>query len=196
MKTSSTLFLIGCLLSFITACNNGAGTDSKAKADSINKAGDSFNNKTPHVGIQLSGADSKFAVEAANGGMAEVVLGKLAQEKAASQQVKEFGAMMVTDHSKANAEFKQIAAAKKITLPDSIGADEQKVVKELSAKSGGDFDKAYVQDMIDDHKKDIQTFEDAGKQVKYPEVLAFVNKTLPVLKMHLAAIQKIHDQMK
>jgi putative membrane protein len=202
MKRTSAFLLITCSCCFLAACNNSntnkdhTGNDSKAVADSVNRSRDSFNNVTNHAGVQLSEADAKFAVEAADGGMAEVALGKLAQEKAGSPQVKDFGAMMVRDHSKANAEFKQIAAKNKITLPDTIGADEQKIEKDLAAKSGADFDKAYVQDMLDDHKKDIKTFEDFSKQVKYPEVLAFIKKTLPVLKMHLAAIQKIHDQMK
>jgi len=66
----------------------------------------------------------------------------------------------------------------------------------LSAKSGADFDKAYVSNMIDDHKEDIKEFEDAAKNVKDPDLKAFAVKTLPTLKMHLDAIQKIHDSMK
>lgn len=178
-------------------CGRHAQKDSMANADSTNDAHDSANKKYPAPwGHEISGDDAKFAVTAANGGMVEVELGKLAQQKAQSAQVRNFGAMMVQDHSKANAALMELAKSKKIALPDSINADEQKLKTDLAAKSGADFDKAYVQAMLDDHEKDIKEFEQARKIVKYPEMSAFIDQTLPVLKMHLASIQKIHDQMK
>ncbi|WPU95716.1 DUF4142 domain-containing protein [Mucilaginibacter sabulilitoris] len=140
--------------------------------------------------------DAKFAVAAANGGIAEVELGTLAQQKAVNQKVKDFGGMMVSDHSKANEEMKALAKSKGITLPTKIDSDEQKVKDNLSSKSGADFDKAYVDNMIEDHKNDIKEFEDATKNLKDPDLKAFAVKTLPTLKMHLEAIQKIHDTMK
>ena len=140
--------------------------------------------------------DAKFAVATANGGMAEVVLGKLAQEKAMNPKVKDFGAMMVKDHSKANEELKALAKTKGIMLPVAIDKEDQKVKDELSAKSGAAFDKAYVSDMIDDHKADIKEFEKASKNCKDEDLRAFAVKALPMLKMHLDAIQKIHDSMK
>jgi len=191
---------IGCLLACsiwaLTGCGH-APKDSMANADSTNSAHDSADKKYPSPwGHEVSGDDAKFAVAAANGGMAEVELGKLAQQKAQNAKVKDFGAMMVQDHSKANAELMDLAKSKKIALPDSIGADEQKLKAELASKSGADFDKAYMQAMLDDHKKDIDDFEHARKIVKYPEMSAFIDKTLPVLKKHLAAIQQIHDEMR
>jgi putative membrane protein len=92
----------------------------------------------PRAGLTVSKENSEFAVNAANGGMAEVELGKLAQEKASSQAVKDFGAMMVKDHSKANEEMIGIAKSKNIMLPATLGKDEQKVKDDLVAKSGAD----------------------------------------------------------
>jgi putative membrane protein len=187
--------LLGTL--WISAGCGNTHKDSTAKADSINATNDSANKKYPgSPATEVSGDDAKFAVIAASGGMAEVELGKLAQQKAENAQVKDFGAMMVQDHSKANAALTDIAKSKNIALPASLGTDEQKLKADLEAKSGADFDKAYVQAMLDDHEKDIKDFEQASKNVKYPEMAAFINQTLPVLKKHLAAIQQIHDQMK
>ncbi|MDB5018382.1 MAG: hypothetical protein JWQ84_3214 [Mucilaginibacter sp.] len=183
------------------ACNNNA-KDSKAAADSANAAKDTTKtaatdtSKSATSGAGVDKDDAKFAVEAANGGMAEVELGTLAQQKASNQKVKDFGAMMVTDHTKANNEMIALAKTKNITLPTAISSDEQKTKDDLSKKSAGDFDKAYVSNMIDDHKKDIKAFEDASKNCKDPDLKAFAVKTLPTLKMHLDAIQKIHDSMK
>jgi len=169
--------------------------DSKASADSANSAKADTAKKDSSVAT-VDKDDAKFAMAAANGGMAEVALGTLAQQKASSAKVKDFGAMMVSDHSKANDELKALAKSKGITLPDSIDSKEQQVKNDLSAKSGAGFDKAYVSNMIDDHKEDIKEFEDAAKNLKDADLKAFAVKTLPTLKMHLDAIQKIHDGMK
>jgi putative membrane protein len=194
MKKITYLALIAGMSCMVQACS-GPKKDSKASADSANTAKADTAKKDSSM-ASVDKDDAKFAVAAANGGMAEVELGQLAQQKAANPKVKDFGAMMVTDHSKANDEMKALAKSKGIVLPDSIDNKEQKVKNDLSAKSGADFDKAYVSNMIDDHKEDIKEFEDAAKNCKDADLKAFAVKTLPTLKMHLDAIQKIHDSMK
>jgi putative membrane protein len=193
MKKIIYLTMIAGAACLMQACSGHK--DSKASADSANTAkADTAKKDSTMAAVDKD--DAKFAVAAANGGMAEVELGTLAQQKAVNAKVKDFGAMMVTDHSKANDEMKALAKSKGITLPDSIDTKEQKVKADLSAKSGADFDKAYVSNMIDDHKEDIKEFEDAAKNCKDADLKAFAEKTLPTLKMHLDAIQKIHDSMK
>jgi putative membrane protein len=199
MKKLILISTVALATGMLMGCGENTQKDSKAFADSTNKAKDSSKNDTATTsaaGLTVSKDNAEFAVAAANGGMAEVELGKLAQEKASRQVVRDFGAMMVKDHSKANGEMKAIAKSKNITLPPTLGADEQKVKDKLSAKSGSEFDKAYVDDMVEDHKKDVKEFEDAGNKLTDPALKAFAVKTLPILKMHLAAIQKIQDQIK
>jgi putative membrane protein len=193
MKKITLIGLASLSFCLIQACSGPK--DSKASADSVNSAKADSAKKDSSV-TSVDQDDAKFAVAAANGGMAEVELGKLAQEKAVNSKVKDFGAMMVSDHSKANAEMMALAKSKGITLPAAIDKDEQKLKDDLSAKSGADFDKAYVSNMIDDHKTDIKEFEDASKNCKDADLKAFAVKTLPTLRMHLDAIQKIHDSMK
>lgn len=193
MKKIIYLLVVAGTAGMLQAC--GGHSDSKQAADSTNTA-KADTAKKDSLMSAVDADDAKFAVAAANGGMAEVELGKLAQEKAASSKVKDFSGMMVTDHSKAGDELKALAKSKNITLPTAIDSKEQKVKDDLSAKSGADFDKAYVSNMIDDHKEDIKEFEDAAKNLKDADLKAFAAKTLPTLKMHLQAIQKIHDSMK
>jgi putative membrane protein len=193
MKKITYITLIAGAACMMQACSGHK--DSKASADSANTAKADTAKKDSAV-VTVDKDDAKFAIAAANGGMAEVELGKLAQQKAANAKVKDFGAMMVSDHSKANDEMKALAKSKGIVLPDSIDSKEQKVKNDLTGKSGADFDKAYVSNMIDDHKEDIKEFEDASKNCKDADLKAFAVKTLPTLKMHLDAIQKIHDSMK
>ncbi|OCX50787.1 hypothetical protein BEL04_18815 [Mucilaginibacter sp. PPCGB 2223] len=199
MKKLSMLMVASATALCMQACHSN--TDSKSAADSMNKAHDttkmdSVKKDTTKTAMTVGGDDAKFAVEAANGGMAEVMLGKLAQEKSDNAKIKEFGGMMVTDHSKANDELRALAKGKNIALPLVVGADEQKHYDDLNKKTGADFDKAYVSMMVDDHKTDIKHFEDAEKNLKDPDLKAFVIKTLPTLKMHLSSIESIEKGMK
>ncbi len=192
MKKISLVVMVALAACSFQACNSNK--DSKETADSVNAAKDTSN--AVAAGVAVDEDDAKFAVNAANGGMAEVALGKLAQGKATDPKVKEFANMMVTDHTKANDELMALAKTKNITLPDSVSADEKKNMEDLSKKSGKDFDKAYVDMMVDDHKKDVKEFEDATQSLKDADVKAFATKTLPVLKTHLDHINAIHDGMK
>ena len=135
--------------------------------------------------------DSSFIKNAAEGGMSEVELGQLAQQKATNPAVKDFGAMMVTDHTAANEKLKAVAAAKQVNLPDSPSLMQKASKKKLDMMSGDSFDKSYVKGMIDDHKADIKEFQKEATDGKDPEVKAFAVATLPTLKMHLQKIQAI-----
>ncbi len=133
--------------------------------------------------------DLSFMKKAAVGGMAEVELGQLAQQHGSSAQVKEFGARMVQDHSKANDELKHLAGAKGVTLPTALDSKNQKVVDRMQKMSGVAFDHAYMSDMVADHKEDIADFRKEGQGGKDPDVKAFATKTLPTLEEHLKMAQ-------
>lgn len=140
--------------------------------------------------------DADFMKEAAVGGMAEVEMGKLATTKAASADVKKFGQMMVDDHTKANNDLKALAAKKNLTLPTDLDSSHKATMDDLREQAGADFDKAYVEEMVDDHEEDVAKFEDEAKNAADPEVRAFAQKTLPTLQKHLDAIKSIQAKMK
>jgi len=134
-------------------------------------------------------SDQTFVTKAASGGMAEVELGKMAQEKGTSQQVKDFGQRMVTDHSKANDELKSLAQSKNITLPTQMGPHEKATMAKLSKLSGAAFDRAYMQAMLIDHKTDVNEFRRESTAGKDSDVKSFAAKTLPTLEDHLKMAQ-------
>jgi putative membrane protein len=134
---------------------------------------------------KLSGDDSNFIKEAAQGGMLEVQLGKLAQEKASNEKVKEFGKRMEQDHSKANNQLKKIASDKKVQLSDTLDKKHKSKVDKLSKLSGSEFDRQYMQEMVDDHKADVRKFQRVSDKGKDTGVKRFASETLPTLKEHL-----------
>jgi putative membrane protein len=135
--------------------------------------------------------DSSFFKNAAEGGMAEVELGQLAQQKGSNPAVKEFGAMMVKDHSAANDKLKTLAASKQQSLPDSPSMMQKASKTKLNMLSGESFDKSYIKGMIDDHKTDIKEFQKEAAEGQDPQARAFASATLPTLQMHLDKIQAI-----
>lgn len=190
----------------------GYGCDSNPKASTENSASDNTTGYADSSGAATSGGATSdtaavnmnetptsteandFMLTAASGGMMEVTLGKMAQEKGSNADVKAFGQKMVEDHGKANTELKAVAATKNVTLPVELLAEHQKHVDEMSKMSGADFDKHYMSMMVEDHQKDVAAFEKAT-QYQDPDVKAFATKTLPVLKMHLDMAQKANAKV-
>ena len=142
-----------------------------------------------------AGADSRFAAEAAMGGMEEVELGRMAAEKGATDEVRQFGRRMVEDHSKANEELTRLAAEKGWALPSSLDAKHRADVEKLAPLAGEAFDRAYVKMMLADHKKDVGEFQRQSERGPDAELKAFATRTLPTLREHLRMIQRISDKM-
>jgi putative membrane protein len=135
--------------------------------------------------------DASFYKKAAEGGMAEVELGKLAQDKSPTASVKEFGAMMVTDHSAANDKLKAIAAKKNIKLPTSPSVGQMATKTKLEVLSGDSFDKSYIKGMVEDHQEDIKEFQTEAISGHDADAKAYAAATLPTLKAHLKKIRTI-----
>ncbi len=188
------------LFAFAQSCNN-ASTDSVSVADSANDESDTtgmFNNNdsTAAMGMGVNNNVADFAVKAANGGMMEVQLGEYASKNATDKSVKDFGSMLAKDHAKANEELKSLASSKNIALPASIGDDKTDKMNDLMKKQGKDFDKAYMNMMVDDHKNDIDMYQKVADDSDDAAMKDFAAKTLPTLKKHLneaEAIVKSHD---
>ena len=141
-------------------------------------------------------SDDAFLRKAAQGGMTEVELGKLAQEKGSAADVKEFGSHMVMDHSKADANLKSLAEKKGVTVPATLDAKHQAMVDHFQHLSGPAFDKAYVHAMVKDHEKDAAEFRAESTGAQDPEVKTFATDTLKVIEMHLSDIKSIESSMK
>ena len=141
---------------------------------------------------KVARGDRKFIEEAAGSGMFEVQVSQLAASKATDANVKSYASMLVDHHTAANNELVKIANAKGVEVPAAPPRAMRKDIEKLGKKNGADFDKDFVRDVgIKAHEKDIKKFEKASKDVKDAELKAFVDKTLPVLREHLAAAQKL-----
>ncbi len=154
---------------------------SMTTGDSATTAAADNNTATAALSVQ----DKKFADAAAIGGMMEVMMGQLAASNASNATVKSLGAMMVKDHGKANDELKKWASTAGYTLPTSLDAEKQKMYDDLKAKKGAEFDRAYTDLMVTDHKEDIAEFKKQASEGSEASLKSFASTTLPTLEHHL-----------
>lgn len=188
MKKLTSTTLIACALLFGFSCNQ--------KQEPVEEAQEANEQTFEDTSVEETMDDlSEFMTEAASGGMMEVELGKMAQEKAQHADVKSFAQMMVTDHTKANDELKALAGTKSIVLPDSMSKDHMDHITELRDKTGADFDNAYMDLMVEDHEEDVKEFEEAVNELQDPEAKAFASKTLTTLRKHHERAKQINDML-
>jgi putative membrane protein len=137
--------------------------------------------------------DAVFAKKAAAGGLTEVELGKIAQQNGDSQDVKDFGAKMVTDHSKINDNMKAIATKDSLTIPDKPNGEQQELIDKLSKESGKEFDNSYIRAMVKAHIGDKALFTEEAASAKNPDLKQFASDSLQVITEHLAMIEGMAD---
>jgi putative membrane protein len=149
----------------------------------------------PGTLTKVSPAARKFMDKAAQGGLAEVQLGQLAEQKASSQAVKDFGQRMVTDHTKVNDQLKSLASSDGVALPTAMNAKDQALYDKLSGMSGPAFDQEYMKNMVKDHKMDIADFQKESNSGRNEGVKMFASSTLPTLQQHLQLAQSVDSKI-
>jgi len=185
MKKRILCLLISGLIFTFVSCGDGR-QDSTEMAEDVNE--ETVDNKTDD--------DAEFAVEAADGGLLEVELGTVALTKASSPEVKKFAQMMVDDHSKANNELKSLAQQKNITLPTVMGNESQRKFENCQQKTGAEFDKEYIDLMVNDHKEVIDEFEDQAGEGNDAELKSWASSKLSAMRNHLQEAQRIQELIK
>ena len=142
----------------------------------------------PLAAFAASNPDAAFYKNAAEAGISEVEAGKLAQDKASNQKVKDFGAMMVSDHSAAGEKLKALAASKDMTLPSSSSVSQMASKAKLEVLSGETFDKSYIKGQLKAHREAVALFKKESTTGQDADAKAFAAATLPTLRSHLKAV--------
>lgn len=190
--------LMACKKNETTAINSTTdSTTVMSSPDSSMMSSDSANASAMSENVSsMTDQDKKFAESAAKGGMMEVMLGKIAETNASNAMVKSFGKMMVDDHTKANDELKTWASMVGYSLPAALDADQQKKVDDLKMKKGLDFDKAYTDLMVSDHKTVIADFKKEVADGNETALKSFASKTVPALENHLTKAEEAMKAVK
>ena len=175
-KTMLLATLVAFILLVASCGYNQKPKDTKEVAEERNEA--KFENNKQEK-------DAQFLVNAAEINLEEIQLGQLAQQKGGTAEVKELGKMMEDAHTKSLNELKALAKSKMITIPTSPTNNAQDAYKDLNEKSGNDFDKAYADLMVSEHKDAIEAFEDASEDSNDNDIKNWARASLPGLRTHL-----------
>jgi len=189
MKKQPTLFSRMAVVALIGAglCLGVSAQAAQKKEEKKTEQPSSSPSKSP-AAAALSAKDKSFMKEAAQGGMMEVDMGKMAQQKGKSADVKKIGGTMVSDHSKANAELMGIAKKK--------GVDLSKEKAKMKHLNDANFDKEYINAMVKDHEEDLSAFQAEAKNGSDADVKAFASKTSAVIKKHLDMVKAAQAKLK
>jgi putative membrane protein len=137
-------------------------------------------------------SERAFITKAMEGGMAEVQLGQLAQQKSESNDVKQFAAKMVNDHGQMGDKwFKPVAQQMGINPPSGPSKKDKKEIEKLQGLSGQDFDREYITMMVKDHQKDLKDFQSEAQAAQDPTVKQIADKGSQVIQQHLQIIEQI-----
>jgi len=139
--------------------------------------------------------DSEFLVDAAEIDLAEIELGKLAQQKSTNPGVKSLGKMLVDAHEKSAAELKTLADSKNFSLPTSVTEDGKEAYDKLNKETGTDFDKKFVDGAIDAHEKAIDKFKIAAENANDTEIKAWASKNVNYLREHLQHAKMLKEEI-
>lgn len=194
-KATMHLVLASSLAVTMAACSNNAGSNGN-NADSTDPKKEAQAQNDSTFDTSNVKKDATFAVDIADAGMLEVELGRLAEKNAAAASVKKFGQEMVTDHSKANDELMALAKTKGISLPAALSDKCQKKYNELAAKTGKDFDKAYMDAQVDGHKDVVDLLQKEAEKGEDADVRTWAQGKLPVVQHHLDMAKQIKDGLK
>ena len=146
---------------------------------------------------QASAAMKEFVAKAGTSGLVEVEMGELGAQKAKDGQVKAFAKRMVADHTKANQELLTAIKGKGVQVPSSRTAMHKAMVEKFQQQEAGkNFDRDYMEQMVEDHKADVELFETAADDEKLDlGVRSYAKRTLPTLRDHLKQAQAIQSEL-
>lgn len=152
-----------------------------------------MNTATTQTG-QSASMDKMFVKKAMQGSMAEIQLGQLALQKSNNDQVKQFAQRMIDDHGKLNDQIKPIAQQLGVQPPDNVSKKDQAVMTKLQALNGDAFDKAYMKDMVKDHKTDLNEFKTEAASGSNPEVKNAASQGAQVIQQHLQMAEDLNQK--
>ncbi len=129
--------------------------------------------------------DPEFMKSAAHSDQNEIQLSKLVLEKGATGMAKTHAEMMIKDHTKSTADLKAIADKKKVTLPTDMDAEHKGIAADMRKLSGKELEKKFMDQMVTDHQKTINTMAAHRAMTQDTELQGFIDKTSPVVANHL-----------
>ncbi len=167
----------------------GGGTPPPSQPNNTNQNSTDTGQQTKRID------ERKFLQEAAMNDLTEIAMGKLAVEKGGDDAVKQYGQKLVDDHTKADADLKQMTGGH-VDIPDALDSKHQGRVDKLAKLSGPQFDKAFIKDQVKFHQQNVRDFQDEAANGSNVQVKNYASKNLPTLQQHLEQAKELSKEKK
>jgi putative membrane protein len=197
MKPSQKLlsFALGGI--FAAACSSAALAQSSASSPANDRpAADRPAAERSASSNKVERRDARALRNMAEANLAEVEAGKLAAGKARSEEVKKFAQHMVDDHGKQLQEIQKLASARSVDLPSQPAAKHRAAMKKLEGTSADNFDRAYMSQMVKDHRDALKLAQRTARNAKDSELKAAAEKATPDIKEHLQTAEQLAGKSK
>jgi putative membrane protein len=139
----------------------------------------------------VAAGEASFARQACQAGVTQAEIGKLAAVNTKNEAVRSFAKALVKEHTQADKQLGQIFAHKGIGAEPELAEQFQSSINHLVDLKGGAFDRAFKEQVIEDHEKAITAFEKEAQQGTDPDLRMFAQKHLPHLREHLEAAKQL-----
>lgn len=136
-----------------------------------------------------------FISTAEEAGHTEIAAAKVAVNNSKNQQVVDFAKMMISDHTAAGEKLDHLKDVELVRGKFPINEEHQELIDSLAKLSGNDFDKAYMQFMVDSHWDALYLFKE-GSDNRAPHVQSFAEETLPTVEKHFESAKNILASLK
>lgn len=146
-------------------------------------------------GMTATASEAAFLKDAAMANLTEVEIGRMAEQKAQNDDVKQYARRMVSDHSKNMDKLQTLARQMNVDLPTQLDPQHRQMVDRHAQKSGAEFDRAYIDMMVQDHQKVVSKFDDQTDAATNEQVRDYAASTLPKLREHLRDAQELDQQL-
>jgi len=179
------------LLMVVASCNNPSSEQTSTKDTATNQSATAIDSSRNNE------KDQQFVKDVVAGNLGEIKIAQLAEQKTKNKEIKELGEMLEKDHTGVLNQLKSYASSKSIEVPAEENSDAKDTYKELTKKSGKEFDKDWCEFMEKKHKAGISKFEELANEAGAdPELKSIVNKTLPTLRSHLDHVMQCSSKLK
>lgn len=178
----------------VNASQNSTSKTGQDPRGSMN-SGDAMGTTSKTMGSHGMMSDAEFIRKTIKGNQSEIDAGNLAVKNGGSEDVKKFGQKMVDDHTAMLNDITKVGQDLNVKGSNTPSAKDKAMMAKMSAMTGTAFDKAYVKDMVKDHKKDLAELTSEAKKASNPEVKEAAAKALPIVQGHLEMIEGIEKNM-
>jgi putative membrane protein len=140
-------------------------------------------------------SNEDFIIKAEDGNMLQVSLGEFAGQQGASPEVRQFGQKMAVDHLLSSNKLLEIAKKNNLQVPEDMDRAEHETLIHLQGLKGRDFDRAFMKNMVEDHKRDMGLYEQMAKEGSDPDLKDFAQQNLQTMREHFRMAQDIYRKI-